>query len=65
MPEMPSHVCPQDLPDEVLMRIICCVHAPDEHWMRHLSSAARFATVCRRLRWVQCCHFVPEVASLP
>lgn len=52
------HVHPQDLPDEVLMRIICCVHAPDEHWMRHLSSAGRVATVCSRLRWVASplCH---------
>ena len=47
------------------MRIICCVHAPDEHWMRHLSSAARVATVCRRLRWVQSGCLVPAPPKLP
>ena len=37
----------------MLMRIICCVHAADEHWMHHLSCTARIATVCSRLRYVQ------------
>lgn len=42
----------QDLSDEVLMRIMCGVHMPQQHWMHHIAGVARLATVCRRLRYV-------------